>query len=501
MLHQDLTNIALYNKVSHGNKKIGHWVWLLIAILFYLCLFSYYYPCLAGIQDEIGFINQAIIWSKGSVTVEGAGFNHLEDEVEAKGRHVFWRNPGRSLLILPFLLFAGQQSIFISGAIIHILLTLATALILVKLEISPLYAILVLCHPTLAIYSRTIMGDTLAGLCIMCALVVLLSFKRPGKWVGLALGCAALARYQMGLLLPIMSLLMLRDKHLNHALREAIHCFAVGSGIGLIIAIYNQWQYGNVIGWLYTNVLTKQGYFDLSFILYNMAFYLIALLLIWPGMLLIVLFDSSRLQKYLHFLSFLILILLFPYYYRDTGVSFIQNIVLGQRLLQPVLPLFILSYIFVLDKKLFHTLSVTFSSKAQKLVIAGILIPLILSQVFLFQKHQAHLLKYKAMREWLSAQMPADSLVIAQGGLSKLFGVPGPDIPTYRWRHGDYVGTPLNYSATIQAEKKTWFLASLPKFGVGDVPTYFQDYLSKYKLVRVDNNDLGIILFKCEVTN
>src|SRR5437773_2609786 len=96
----------------------------------YLVLFCHYYPCTHSIEDEVGFINQAIVWSRGAISAEGAGFDHLDDFIESGGRHVGWRNPGRSLLILPFLTLGGLSAIFLSGAVIHLLVTLTTALTL-----------------------------------------------------------------------------------------------------------------------------------------------------------------------------------------------------------------------------------------------------------------------------------------------------------------------------------------------------------------------------------
>jgi len=46
---------------------------LLALLLGNTALFAAYYPPLAGIEDEIGFLNQALVWSRGAISAEGAG--------------------------------------------------------------------------------------------------------------------------------------------------------------------------------------------------------------------------------------------------------------------------------------------------------------------------------------------------------------------------------------------------------------------------------------------
>ena len=73
------------------------WAALVALMLGYIALFLTYYPPLAGIEDEVGFINQTLVWSRGAVSAEGAGYTDLADFGLIKGRHVAMRHPGRSL--------------------------------------------------------------------------------------------------------------------------------------------------------------------------------------------------------------------------------------------------------------------------------------------------------------------------------------------------------------------------------------------------------------------
>src|SRR5262245_36171417 len=99
--------------------------WLaLAAVMFaYGALFSVYYPPLPGIEDEIGFVNQALVWSRGAISAEGAGLPGLADFTLVDGRHVAARHPGRSLAALPFLMAGGVRATFVSGLILHLAMT------------------------------------------------------------------------------------------------------------------------------------------------------------------------------------------------------------------------------------------------------------------------------------------------------------------------------------------------------------------------------------------
>jgi hypothetical protein len=72
------------------------WAALAALMLAYAALFVAYYPPLPGIEDEIGFVNQALVWSRGAISAEGAGLSDLADFVPVAGRHVAARHPGRS---------------------------------------------------------------------------------------------------------------------------------------------------------------------------------------------------------------------------------------------------------------------------------------------------------------------------------------------------------------------------------------------------------------------
>src|SRR5438270_599437 len=124
------------------------------------------------------------------------------------GRHVALRQPGRSLLALPLLVAGGVRATFLSGLLVHLATTWVGAMVLARLGRSPLWAALLLFHPTLALYSRTMMGDEAAGLGLLIAAWALARTDRPGSgaWAGAGVGLGALMRYHAGVALPLVAL-------------------------------------------------------------------------------------------------------------------------------------------------------------------------------------------------------------------------------------------------------------------------------------------------------
>src|SRR5262249_20859654 len=125
--------------------------------------------------------------------------------------------------------------------------------------------------------------------------------------------------------------------------REAVWCLASGGAVGLVIVLYNNGLYGNPLG------VTFQGYFTARFVAGNLEVYLLALTLIWPFMAFAPLLDRSDVRWPAQAICLPFLVFLLPYFFYDKGSSWLQTTVLGQRLLQPVLPVWIVSYAVVLD--------------------------------------------------------------------------------------------------------------------------------------------------------
>jgi hypothetical protein len=476
-----------------GRSLAAHWMLLAGMVAVYLALFFYYYPATHGIEDEVGFINQAIVWSHGAVSAESAGFDQLSDFIECKGRHVCWRNPGRSLLILPLLMFGGLRAIFVSGAVIHLLLTLTTALTFAKLGRSPLWAALVLCHPTLALYSRTIMGDEPAALGLSCALLAFVATNRPGVLAGIAIGVAAVMRYQAGVVLPFFALAILAAPHVNQRGRQALYCLIAGGAFAAALMVYNLVLYGNPTG------LVGQGSFSLAYLPKNLAFYVLSLSVIWPLMILAPAFDRSRARYAVLAITVPLLLLTSCWYFQDRHSSWAFTLVLVARLIIPVIPPLVVSYAGCLEEILLDRWLPTRARSLVAPVAVGCCAALLLVLAVLFRSHDAHLRILQSARDELAQAVPAHSLVIGNSTLSKLFAVPSDALPHYRWQDYDYQGTALDQSEAIRAEQRTWYLALLPKSPGSELPDRLRDYVSRYHMTRVSTEHSALILYRADV--
>jgi hypothetical protein len=469
-----------------------HWAALAILAFAYGLLFAWYYPATHGIEDEVGFINQALVWSRGAFSAEGAGFESLQDFVGSGGHHIAWRNPGRSLLILPFLVLGGYEAIFWSGMIIHLGMTFLAGLTLQKLHRSPLLALLVLFHPTLSLYSRTIMGDAPAGLFLLLAFYCIVGLKRPGLWAGLAVGAAAVMRYQAGIVLPFVAAAIGLTPSIAGRKREAVLCLASGGAVGLLIALYNQRLYGNVLG------VTFQGFFSACFVGDNLEFYLLALTLIWPLMALAPLLDRCAFRWPARAICLPFLAFLLPYFFYDKGSSWLQTAVLGQRLLQPVLPVWIVSYAVVLDSVLKRWVAAWHSPSRQLIALTCLGVSLLALQGAAFRRHSAHLEQMLAAREQVSKHVPAESLLVANSTLVKLFGVPVSGIPQYRLLKFSNDGQGLEPAdESARAETREWFLAYLRKSGSGELPAPVRDLVKRHHMTRLETEHTDLYLFRC----
>ncbi len=467
------------------NSAIGQqWCVLFLSLAFYLTLFVVYYPPLCGIEDEVGFVNQAVVWSKGAVSAEAAGFQSMTDFVPAQGRTVPWRNPGRSLIVLPFVVASGLRSIFVSGALIHVAIALTAALIHARLGQSPLWAILVLSHPTLSIYRRTVMGDAPAGLFLLLAVFAVLSRPAPGFLAGVLIGLAVLMRYHSGVVVPFFALTLWRDSKLAQPKLEALKCLAVSGIVITLIAFYNIYLHGSPFG-------ATAGYFAAHFLVPNFVFYAVALLLVWPGMLVAPLVEKSRLGSLALATCFPVLSLFSFYYFHDTGSSLAETLVLGQRLLQCVLPIWIVTFASVLDCAMLPMLERRWQVLKPALIAAACLV-LLTEQWYLFRRHEGYLRGLKAVRDELAATVPAGAVIVSNSMVLKLFGIPDPALPRYRWIPFDGAA---NYATGLQTELRPWFFGVLPKRPDDEVLRRLPEFVQRYGLVPVHTVTPKLLLY------
>jgi hypothetical protein len=462
------------------------WTLLLLCIVGYLLLFAIYYPPISAIEDEVGFVNQAIVWSRGSISAESAGYTTMLDFVKINGRSVPWRNPGRSLIILPFIVAGGVRSVFITGALIHIAITLVAALIHQTLGQSPLWALLLLYHPTLGVYSRTIMGDAPAALCLLLCVFVILRSLSPGFAAGLLLGVGALMRYHVLVVLPFLAAALWFDAFLPHPRLESLKFGLSGTAIAVTIGLYNLRLYGSVFG------VTEQGYFSARFFLPNLLFYSAALLTIWPGMLAAPLFNYNSISRLAQATCFPILFLFALYYFHDRGSSWLENIILGQRLIQCILPIWIVTYSCAISRTVLPVFRHRLRQFVPGVTAAAILV-LVAAQWYTFATHQNHLQLLRAVREEIITHVPPGATIVGNYMVQKLFGIADPRLPSYSWIRLDTV---INDPQTFwQSEARPWYCSTVPKGASDESLKDLPRFVDRYRLDPIPTHAPGLRLY------
>jgi hypothetical protein len=470
------------HKLSDRTLRV-HWIVLLAAVLSYLGLFVVYYPGLSAVDDEVGFVNQAVILSKGALTAESAGIGGYG---EVNGHATPWRNPGRSMLIVPLIVLLGLHSIFISGALIHAAMTFAAALVHDTLGQSPLWALLVLWHPTLSIYSRTIMGDAPAGLFLLLAVLAILRFDRGWLWAGLFLGVAVWMRYHVALVVPFFVLAIWQNTlRLRGGRADAIKCLAAAAVVMAPVPVYNLAQFGRIFG---RYAPGDQGLLGANFFLPNLGFYALALMVIWPGMLLSLL-HRSRVSAYARAICLPVLAFFCFYFFHDSGTSFLQTEILGLRLLQCVLPVWIVTYGVFLSETSVPLLRARIGPAAFAGAAAAVALVLLLSQWYAFSVHQRYLLALERTRNDVARRIPSGSVILSNVMLHKLFAIADPSLPKYEWIEYDL-------EHTFSPPKGHWFLAYLPRRPGDDRSDRIADYVAAHDLARVNTDSKELLVFE-----
>ena len=480
------------------------WRILIGCCIAYAALFLRFYPPLSGIEDEVGFVNQSLVWSRGAMTSEAAGFAEVADFGEPNGRprlmdfvrvgdvHRPSRHPGRSLILLPFVMVGGVRVGFVSGLLIHWATTLIGAALLARLGRSPLWALLILFHPTLALYSRTVTADEAAG-----GFLVLATFfaTRPGRGnavaAGIAVGVAALMRYHAGLALPVIAASIALDPARDRRRGDGLAAFVAGGSFGGVIVAYNLLFYGALLD----PVGAQRGQFGLTFARENAPFYFVALMSFWPGMLLAPALDRSVVGGIARGLSTIYLGFFTLYYFHDRAGGILETSVVGLRLMQVALPVWIVSYAGAIDDRIVRPLRRRIGVRAVGIAAACVGLGLLGATATAFQKHQAHLSMLKKAHDAIVAEAPGGSVIVAHGGIHKLFGIPSGG-PVYRWRMLEFQGTPIDRSAELDRLESPWFLAVLAR---GEpLPDSANAMIEAYRMRRIAPTIPSLILYRAE---
>lgn len=458
-------------------------------LLGYAAIYVLFWPLLPGINDEAGFINQALLWTRGAELRPLLPQTPADDLLLLDGDVVSWRNPGRSLLLLPFLPLGDVRWLYVSSLLLHLGTAVAAAALLRRAGASPLWAALVLFHPTLALYSRTLMADGPAGLALLLALLALTARRRPGFLAGLATGFGALLRYQVGLALVFVAAAVLTCPWIRDRRRQAAECLLGGAVIAVPLFLYNWTTYGAPLGF------SGQGGFGLRYVPGNAAIYVGSLLLFWPLLPLALKLAPRGWRRPVRIIVIPFLAVLLLYSWHDVGSTPLETLVVSLRLLQPLLPIWIFAYALMLETRLGPLVRRRVPAAVRGVAMAGAGLCLLGGQAALFARHQAHLRGLAATRAEVTARIPEGATVIANRQVRKLFAVLDPDQPRYRWIEYERDNRVLDPAPHLGGEAPVYF-AILPKRPGFEFPEVLAELIRRHGLERIPNGRDGLLLYR-----
>ncbi|MHC5543089.1 hypothetical protein ACYOEI_33115, partial [Singulisphaera rosea] len=279
------------------------------------------------------------------------------------------------------------------------------------------------------------------------------------------------------------------------AWRDAILCVVTAAACGSLIVGYNFVVYGTA-----TEPFTGgRGTFQLDVFVPHLVFYSTALAVLWPGMIVAPVLDRSRLRWMVRGLCGVFFGFLTFYYFHDSGSSWAETLVVGQRLLQVALPIWIVSYAGVLDDWIVTPIRRALGGRVWNALVVVSCVVLLGAIGVVFKKHQGHLRTLLEAREAVVANVPPNSLIVYAGAFFKLVDLPG-ETPAYRIRELMYQDRPKEDPKILMEdlgrETDSWYLAALGHRNRAEtLSDYPRSLVERFAMVEVPTHSSSLLLY------
>jgi 4-amino-4-deoxy-L-arabinose transferase-like glycosyltransferase len=309
----------------------------------YIALYVLFWPRIYTTMDEASYMGMAWALRQGTIYPDVAGITTVMSY--AVGPHIIPQYPPGMSLLLAFVSLFGWNTALGTNLFILLALFVVTVKTLRRLQLPGAFAVLVLLHPTVVTYSRTVMSDLPTALLLMMAFLCYLN--RRYALVGALLGLTVVIRTAGGIALPILLFALLleppSDGEARLTFRERLQG-AVIMGAAAVPFIGLAWWYQHALqqgGWArYAGV----GLMGPQYFAGQLTWYCVALLILYPGILVSPAFYRGAGRVALWTLTYSLVVFYGAYYFRDRTDSLIQSFILGQRYLLSAIPLFIVAY-------------------------------------------------------------------------------------------------------------------------------------------------------------
>ena len=236
------------------------------------------YPPAISIADESAYLTQAQVFATGDLIGDASA--RTVSMISTEQGWVSKYPPAQSLTLAPTQLLHWRAGFLVPLGFV-ILASLFCAATLERNGFAGTWALLVLLHPAVVLYSRTMMSEALALLVVAVALWAS-DPEEPRHFVaGLAIGVMPAVRTALLPTALLLGGLLLLRSWRKSGVQERGR-LVLGAGIPVFaLAAYNQMVFGDPLS-LRTG---STGFMDWSTAHERGLFYLLALNVLWPGML------------------------------------------------------------------------------------------------------------------------------------------------------------------------------------------------------------------------
>jgi hypothetical protein len=366
-----------------------------------------WYPSAIGIQDEAAYLAHARIVARGNLT--GAAPGDLTISMIETPRGVVSKYPPGQAVVLAPTQWGPWRMAFVIPLALLLTTTWMAAAALQRDNRSPLWAALILFHPTLLLYARTLMSDVTVAACLTAAFLWSDDRRARPFLAGMALGAAPFIRMAALPVAGALGILMLWRLAAQRRYR-AVTIAVAGALIPLAtLAAYNAFVFGEV----WVRRAPMSGYFDWPTSPGRALFYLVALNLVWP-LLAFGIATSRHLRRLEAQVVLGISFVVFSgYYFVDRRFGLPADFVVGLRFFVPILPILVIVYVERLEDWI-SRLGLRPVALAVGLAVA------FLADAALVMRHQRFLDATAARREIAVAEANRSPAVVVHGSAAEL---------------------------------------------------------------------------------
>ena len=316
---------------------------LAVALASLALLWALWYPPAISIMDESAYLTQAQLFAAGRVA--GGASARTVMMFETPRGWVSKYPPAQSLVLAP-----AQRLHWRVGFLVPLACVLLSALFcaatLERNGIAGGWALLLPLHPAVVLYSRTMMSEALALLVVAVALWAS-DPERPRSFLaGLAIGAMPAVRTA---LLPVAAVLgvLTALRRFRSGGAAAVGPLAFGAALPLVaLAAYNQAVFDDPLSLR----VALPGAMDWSTAHERGLFYLLALNVLWPGMLVGACAAQHRRRPDVMLLTAACFVVYSGYWFVDRRYGLPADLVIGLRFFVPLLPVLVLGYAALLHR-------------------------------------------------------------------------------------------------------------------------------------------------------